>query len=274
MKLDYQRKIKQLQEWHTIPEVLILNFDQTPLPYICSSNHTLHKKGDKTVPIVGKGKKKQITGTFTVSKTGDFLPIQLIYQGKTDRCLPKGVSFPQGFNVTCTPNHWSNEEKAIEHFNTIILPYITKKKVELGLPATQKALLIYDVFKGQTTPAYVDYVESKNCVFVHVPANMTQHFQPLDLTVNGPAKRFLKQKFETWYANEVSKQVRSGKSVYEIEVPLKLSILKPLQASWIIGLYDHLRNSQDIILNGFKEAGITEALELELDPEDPFADLD
>ena len=32
VKLDFQRKIKQVQEWHDIPDELILNFDQTPLP--------------------------------------------------------------------------------------------------------------------------------------------------------------------------------------------------------------------------------------------------
>ena len=31
-KLDFQRKIKELQAWHEIPENLIINFDQTPLP--------------------------------------------------------------------------------------------------------------------------------------------------------------------------------------------------------------------------------------------------
>lgn len=62
-----------------------------------------------------------------------------------------------------------------------------------------------------TVDAYVKYVESNDCVFVHVPANMTHHFQPLDLTVNGPAKLFLNQKFKAWYANEVSRQVGNGK---------------------------------------------------------------
>ena len=59
------------------------------------------------MPIVGKGKQTQITGTFTVSADGDFLQMQLIYAGKTDRCHPNGTNFPQGFNITHTPNHWS-----------------------------------------------------------------------------------------------------------------------------------------------------------------------
>ena len=71
-KLDFQRKIKGIQSRHSIPDELILNFDQTPLSYVCTSNHTLHEKGASSVPLLGKGKQKQITGTFTVSKSGVF----------------------------------------------------------------------------------------------------------------------------------------------------------------------------------------------------------
>ena len=60
-KLSFQRKIKTLQTMHRVPEDLILNLDQTPLSYVCSASHTLHEKGAKSVPLVGKGKKKQIT---------------------------------------------------------------------------------------------------------------------------------------------------------------------------------------------------------------------
>ena len=64
---------------------------------------------------------------------------------------------------------------------------------------------------------------------------MTQHFQTLDLTVNGPAKKFLTRKFEEWYADEVRKLVSNGKSIYNIEVPLKFPILKPLHVNWVKG---------------------------------------
>ena len=87
-KLDFQQKIKSLQAWK-IPEDLIINFDQTALPYVCTRKRTYHIQGASNVPLVGRGKKKQITGTFTITMTGQFLPLQLIYQGTTDRC---GVS--------------------------------------------------------------------------------------------------------------------------------------------------------------------------------------
>ena len=157
-KLDFQRKIRQVQSWHSIPDDLIINFDQTPLPHFLTSNRTLNEKGAKSVPLQGQGKKKQITGTFAVSMTGDFLPMQLIYEGKTPRCLPKDVEFPKEFDVTFTPNHWSNEEKSKQLLDNVIFPYLKKKKKhDLGLPGNQKSLLIYDVFTGQTNENIKEY---------------------------------------------------------------------------------------------------------------------
>ena len=38
--------------------------------------------------------------------TGKFLPVQVIYEGRTYRCLPN-LEFPKCFNVTYSANHWS-----------------------------------------------------------------------------------------------------------------------------------------------------------------------
>ena len=96
-KLDFQRNIHQVQAWHNIPNDLIINFEQTPLPYVVTGNSTLQEKGAKSVLMQGKGK-KQITGTFAVLLAGDFLPMQLINEGKTPRCLPNDVDFPIDFS--------------------------------------------------------------------------------------------------------------------------------------------------------------------------------
>ena len=176
-----------MQSWHSIPDDLIINFDQTRLPYIVRGNSTLNEKVAKSVPLQGKGKKKQSTGTFAVSMTGDFLPMQLIYEGKTPRCLPKDVEFSKEFDVTFTSNHWSNEEKSEQLLDNVIFPHLKKKKDDLGLPGDQKSLLICDVFPRQTTENIKEYIEENDCVIVYVPNNMTHYFQPLDLTVNAVA---------------------------------------------------------------------------------------
>ena len=66
-------------------------------------------------PIACSDDKRQKTGTYCVSLSGEFLPPQLIYEGKTAQVHPKNVSFPNGFHVTNTPNHWSNEKVHLEY---------------------------------------------------------------------------------------------------------------------------------------------------------------
>ena len=55
-KLDFQLKIKELQAWHENQEDLIINFDQTPLPYVYQMKRTYHRQGASNVPLVRKGK--------------------------------------------------------------------------------------------------------------------------------------------------------------------------------------------------------------------------
>ena len=43
----------------------------------------------KNVPIKGADGRRQIKVTFAVSAAGSFLPMQLIYTGKTQRCLSR-----------------------------------------------------------------------------------------------------------------------------------------------------------------------------------------
>ena len=120
-------------------------------------------------------------------------------------------------------------------------------KKGLGLLNDQKSLLIYDVFRGQTTKRYEDFLVENDLVHVHVPPNLTHKFQPLDINVNGVAKGFLKDQFQMWYTDEIQKQVNDRKGVYEVDVDTRLSRMKPIHARWLISLYDKLRNSEQLI---------------------------
>ena len=51
-----------------------------------------------------------------------FLYPQILYEGKTNRCHPL-VRFPEGWDVSHTPNHWSNEASMIQYLQTIVIPF-------------------------------------------------------------------------------------------------------------------------------------------------------
>ena len=136
-----------------------------------------------------------------------------------------------------------------------------------------------DVFKGQVTPMVLDLYKESNIVIVLVPANMTNHLQLLDLTVNGYVKRFMRTKFNSWYSSQLRQQLDEGKQLQDIDVPLHLSILKPFHAKWLVDCYNHMTTTagRNIILSGWKSAGIMEALQAgtdELELLDPFHNID
>ena len=106
---------------------------------------------------------------FCAALSGELLPLQLIYQGKTSACLPRYV-FPKDWNVTFTANHWSNEQKTKEYIENIILPYVSKKREEHGQP-NQTALVIFDEFKGQVTDDVFSMLDSNSIQVVKIPPN-------------------------------------------------------------------------------------------------------
>lgn len=58
--------------------------------------------------------------------------------------------------------HWSNEAETMALSNKIVYTYVTKVKEELDLPATQKALLVWDAFKAQSTDKVLSRLERLN----------------------------------------------------------------------------------------------------------------
>ncbi len=92
-----------------IPDSLIINLDQTGIQLVPTGAWTMVADGSKRVEIAGLGDKRQVTATFAATLDGTFLPMQILYQGKTKRSHAK-YAFPDEFDMFHTPNHWANEE--------------------------------------------------------------------------------------------------------------------------------------------------------------------
>ena len=79
----------------------------------------------------------------------------------------------------------------------------------------------------------------------------------------------------TWYAEEIKKQMHAGVPAESIDVNLKLTSLKALQANWLIKLYNVLTTAdgREMVQNGWTKSGVTAVLKKEeiLLPKDPFS---
>ena len=115
--------IKSIEEIDKILDDLVINWDHTGINYVPFSSWTMEREGSKRVEITALDDKCQITLVLGVTKTGRYLPPQLIYAGKTSKCIPK-VNFPSDWHVTCTQNHWANEVTTLQYIDEILLPYV------------------------------------------------------------------------------------------------------------------------------------------------------
>ena len=136
MGFSFHRAIKEVVNRYDIPDGLVINIDQTRLPFILLIKYTMDKKIQKPVPIANSADYPQVTGAFSITfllfftKAND-LPSQ------TDRCHPNFI-FSEEFNITHNVLTLFNGEKAIKLVEKILLPYIRNKKEELNLRSTKK----------------------------------------------------------------------------------------------------------------------------------------
>ena len=68
--------------------------------------------------------------------------------------------------------------------------------------------MVMDAFKGQDNAEIKALCLKNNCELVMVPDNLTNKFQLLDISINKKAKNFISHKFNTWYEDRVSEQLK------------------------------------------------------------------
>ena len=90
------------------------------------------------------------------------------------------------------------------------------------------------------------FCATNSCEIVIIPHNLTNKFQPLDISVKKAGKSFISDKYNSWLANEVSKQLRAQKAAADVKVSLKLSVIRSLHAKWIVDLYNTLKDDKKL----------------------------
>ena len=95
MKEKFLADIKVEVVINEIPHELIFSWDQTTIQLNPTGQWTMHCAKEKVIPIANSDDKCQITAVLAATLTGEYLPPQMIYKGKTQRCHPK-IPVPEG----------------------------------------------------------------------------------------------------------------------------------------------------------------------------------
>ena len=274
LKKNFLSDVMTTVEMEDIPAELILNWDQTGIKIVPSNTWTMDHQGSQRVEVAGVNNKRLITTVFCGTLTGDFLSVQVIYKGKTPQCYPR-YHFPPEWDITHSLKHWSNEVTMLQYVENMIVPYV--RATRSAFTDETPALVTMDNFKGQITSVVTNLLEENNIHVCLLPPNTTNLLQPMDLSMNKPAKDFLKQRFKEWYAEQVIKQLdgRDQETTTLEPISLGLPVLKELGAKWMVGMAEHFAQNPRIIVNGFVRVGITAALDHSSDDsEDDQSDSD
>ena len=99
-------------------------------------------------------------------------------------------------------------------------------KVSCGVnvyPEEQIGLIMMDAFKGQDYEEITKFYRENNfALIIIIPHTFTNKFQPLDNTLNKPANRFIKGKYKSSCAEQVTSQLNEGK----VTVTVSLNLLQ------------------------------------------------
>lgn len=93
IKKKYIEKVSNVVTKFQISDSLIINWEQTGCQLIPGGDWTMNQRGAQQVSITGLDDKRQITLLLAITRSDSLLSPQLIYPGKSDRYLPKGVVF-------------------------------------------------------------------------------------------------------------------------------------------------------------------------------------
>jgi hypothetical protein len=225
---------------HSIPAEFVINADQTGVVYLPGSRMTWAPIGSKQVSMIGNEEKRAFTTLLAINAAVGRLPIQCVYEGRTNKSTPK-KSAPYRkdcddanfhFIFSGTGNHWSNQKTMREWVELVVIPYLERERERLGLHPNQKALLIIDVWSVHRSAEFQDWMRENypNIIIDFIPGGCTGIGQPLDVGINRPFKHAVKVAYHAWLVETLIEQRSKGKS---LDLDTRIGTLRNASVAWI-----------------------------------------
>jgi hypothetical protein len=236
---------------------MVVNMDQTGVHVVPAASWTYERIGSSAVAIVGADDKRQITACVAASLRGDLLPLQLIFDGKTQRSLPvaSAASIAARIDITNSDNHWSSQETMQRYIEKVIVPHTERMITLYELRSDAHMILLLDAWAVHKSAQFRTWMKQHHprIHLLYVPANCTSKLQLADVALQRPFKHGITERFNMWAAQKVAEQIRD-EQLANIADLLKMSVLKPLILDWCAESWRDLRERKELILEGWKRS--------------------
>jgi hypothetical protein len=244
------------------PADMVINVAHALLSVVPQSNVLFGTPGSQQVELIIQEDKRQVGMVIGCSLSGNLIPPQLIYAGKTPTCQPS-YSFPLDWSITHSPKPNSDVKTLEQYIVEVLNPHLKSIRDSRGYSEMHPALLIVDSFWAMSAACVVQILNV--CVKFHIrvvflPPACEEVLQPVDLSCKEEIKAVLKEHFMHWYAAEIQhSNCVSGQ--LPVDVDLRLSVMKPIHADWIVQTWLQMQHKRDQIIRGWEESGIKSAFD-------------
>ena len=221
-----------------------------------SSKWTYAERNSSSVATIGGEDKRQITACIASSLDGNFLPLQLIFQGKTPRSLPTATaaSIAAEVHLTQTENHWSSQQSMQDYVKKVIVPYANQQIETHRLNSDAKIILVLDVWAVHKSVEFRQFLRTHfpRIHLIFVPPNCTSKLQVADVALQRPFKHGITSRFNMWAAQQFKTQIAEG-HIVGLSESFKMKVIKPLVLQWCIDSWSELKERKELILKGWEK---------------------
>ena len=173
--------------------------DQTPIPFTFNSKSTLEVVGARTVHVSKSTKDtKPATAAITITASGKMLPPLLIFKGdKNGRIVKKEFpTFDKSMYYACQENAWMDEQVMLLWVEKVLKSYVESAPEGIVL------LLLLDSYCCHVMSSVVNEIQDLGVKVEHIPGSCTYLCQPVDVGINKPYKKHMRQQWELWMISE------------------------------------------------------------------------
>ena len=239
---------------HNVPKPLSVNSDQTGVQYSAGGLATWAPIGSKQVEVVGKDERRSFTLMVGISMSGEVLPFQAIYTGKTSNSLPTS-SAPNyakateelkfRFESSGNDTYWSTIATMQSYVTNILAPYFESHRQRLNLP-NQLCIWQIDAWSVHRSLEFRSWM--RKCypwIRIHyIPANCTGLFQPCDVGIQRILKLAIRRTALKDIVDDTMQQLNGGVKPDKVVFEKKLGIVRNRSVGWLVNAYEAINKCE------------------------------
>ena len=239
---------------YNVPKPLLVNSDQTGARYSSGALETYAPTGSKQVEVVGKDEHRAFTLMVGISMSGEVLPFQAVYAGKTSGSLPtsSAPNYKKAveelkfcFESSGNDTYWSTMKTMQSYVINILAPYFESHRKKLNLP-NQLCVWQIDCWSVHRSLEFHSWMRKYYpWIWIHyIPANCTGLFQPCDVGIQCILKLALRRTALKDIVDDTMKQMKAGIEPSKVVFEKRLPVVRNRSVGWLVNGYEAINKCE------------------------------